>query len=303
MGLLINTKITNYYLIFASQKTSSKDTGIMKGFKNLINQLKDLGYIQSRFLIVDGKMKSRETRESERAGLEKSLAKLGKLKAQLEGKIIFQEFEKFKDEVLDSVRDKIPEGNDTLSHLYEYVLFLFHYQYMPKESKIVEGPDYWISPYSEISKMTQLSFKVEYQAGEHKEIKQMDLPFVIRINVEAFTNKEFPIVFKNDIRRYALRNLKEQGIGKDMLEDVKLRLVNQPEIIICAFDGSFLDTEDEKPEFYKTGRKVSAAMENFCNSLEVNDFQLDKLFMLNKGDKITKRYYPKHILLWNTKYS
>jgi hypothetical protein len=265
MGLLITTKITNYFLIFASQKTSSKDTGIMKGFKNLINQLKDLSYINNRHLIVDGKMKSRETRQGERTELERNLNKLGKLKAQLEESIFFQEFTNFKEEVLGSIKDKIPEGSDTLSNLYEYVLALFHFQYLPEESKIAEGPSYWISPYSEISKMTQLSFKVEYQSGDRKETKQMDLPFVIRINVEAFTNKEFPIVFKNDIRRYALRSLKEQGIGKDMLEDVKLRLVNQPEIIICAFEGSFLDATDDRPEFYKTGRKValSAAMENF----------------------------------------
>lgn len=83
LDLLINTNITNSYLILASCKISKKDCQWMKHFKKLIRNTKDLSYIQNRYLQVDGRINSTETLKSEKFELQDALKRLGKLKINL----------------------------------------------------------------------------------------------------------------------------------------------------------------------------------------------------------------------------
>lgn len=142
----------------------------------------------------------------------------------------------------------------------------------------------WRSPFSEISKMTQISILVEYEIGTELHSMQVDFPFVFKLQEEAILGTKFYKVLHHEVRKYALNNLYDQGVQKDAVEDITIRVVNQPEIFILTVDGPF----DSK---------------SFLDLLTTNDFKISELGKLMVDERINKKYYPKHVIFWNTKYS
>lgn len=66
LSIFINTKILNTYVLLASTKTNYKDSSILKAFKDLVKQIKDLSSICDRYTHVDGKLSSLEITRSEK---------------------------------------------------------------------------------------------------------------------------------------------------------------------------------------------------------------------------------------------
>lgn len=73
------------------------------------------------------------------------------------------------------------------------------------------------------------------------------------------------------------------GVDRSVIIDYSLRLVNQPEVVLVAFES-----EVDRGDLF--------------GSLESSEFTFDRLFNLPKADKISKRMLPKHFVFWNTKH-
>ena len=284
LSLFLNTKILNSYILYASQSSRQKDDTILKSFKQLTRKLKELSYIQQRFIHVDGALSSKETESSQMLSLKRTLAKLQRYKETLEDNVL-ESFDEFAGLVMQEVDTKIQKDADVLTFVFEYALNMLHGQNVSKQTeKSQKDPKkYWASPYSEISKTWQLSFLVEYEAGSEKDIIQLDLPFVFKLSDQAIVPRKFPQILVEEIRRYALSQLCEQGVERNTIEDIQLRAVNQPELFILSLEG-------------RTDKSA------FCKAMENDHFWLDHLFKIELDANITKRYYPRHAIFWNTKY-
>ncbi|CAI2387180.1 unnamed protein product [Moneuplotes crassus] len=310
LNLFINTKITNSFLILASCKASSRDSELMKTFKIIIKNTKDLSYIQNRHLQVSGAINSIETLRSEKAELGKKLEKLGKLKSKLENDI-FKSFLDFKTLLHQSIESSKRKYTNFLPYSYKFLLESLHSGCVFDAFKEEKKSECWISPYTEVSKMARFSFKVEYNIGRETKVAQLDLPLVYKMNIEEMTRKPLPDQLENDIRRYALKHLVEQGVSQDSCEDLTLRIVNQPEIFALEIEGSFEEDDIHSTTSTSSGlykpktsfRSTKPMLDLFCKIMNKNDFIVSDLFKICKDDKRVKEYYPKHIVLWNTEYS
>jgi hypothetical protein len=112
----------------------------------------------------------------------------------------------------------------------------------------------------------------------------MDFPFVFKLKNDALRNTTITEILRAEFRRYASDLLYDQGIDKNNSEDFQMKIVNQPEVFIIAIDET-----------------IDIPM--FCDAMEDIEITLESLFSLNVDDKILKRYFPKHAVFWNTKYS
>ncbi|CAI2387383.1 unnamed protein product [Moneuplotes crassus] len=307
LDIFINTKITNSFLILISCKNSVKDSDLMKSFKMIIKNTKELSYIQNRHIHVTAALDSPETRRVEKFDLEKKLKKLGRLKSKLEDDI-YQSFLTFADLLNENTKDPGGKYTNFLPYCCQFLLEALNSECVSTPSKEERKEGSWVSPYSEISKMARFSFEVEFQTIKGPKIAQLDLPLVYRMDVNEMVRRPFTDILKDHIGKHVLDSLVNQGISRDCCDDLSLRIVNQPEIFIVEFEGF---SEDDKTSisstsnFYKPRAEFASSKQNldlFCKIMKKNEFTLSDLFKIRKDDKIVKEYYPKHVVLWNTAY-
>lgn len=286
LSVIINTQILNSFFLFASHNTNHNDTLVLKTFKQLFRKLKELSHIHTRVIHVSGAVESKETSYEKRVQLNETLRKLEKYEEKLESDVMTS-FHEFRKAFTDEIGNKAPRELDFLSFAFEYLMNLFHSQYAPCKSEVTEEEKdikYWRSPYSEISKMMQFSIVVEYEIGTKKHTVQMDIPFIFKLRNEAVSGRRFYKVLNSEIRKYAMDNLYDQGVQKSTLEDISIRIVNQPEVFALTLEGGF-----DSIKFYTV--------------MEDNEFRISDIGKLGYDDKSMKRYYPKHAIFWNTKHS
>lgn len=113
--------------------------------------------------------------------------------------------------------------------------------------------------------MARFSFEVEFQTMKEPKIAKLDLPLVYRMDVNEMVKKPFADLLKYHIGKHVFNSLVNQGISPDCLDDLSLRIVNQPEIFIVEFEGF---SEDDKTSvssasnFYKPRAEFASSKQN-----------------------------------------
>jgi hypothetical protein len=193
------------------------------------------------------------------------LDKLKNLKETSE-ELVYKDFLAFKDLLIEAVSEESVDSNQMVVPMLNTILNMLHTQCLAKQMESDQSPNQWLEPFSEMSRIAQFSFLVEYKLGAEEGSIQLNLPLLYKLSSESFTaGKKFSHVLKNDIRRYAHSMLKEQGISEDACEEIHLKLVNQPEIFIAYFEGDFAPSKNMKDDFYRPGR----AFNEECKALDL----------------------------------
>lgn len=190
--LLITTKIFNSYLLMFASKSKGQDSPVLKAFKDMIRQLKDLSFVNERCIHLEAQISGSKERYLVVKNLESSLVKLKEMKAKLD-KTVFACFEAFQKYLMHEVNNSIKSNQEVFSFTLHWLLNLLHDQLshagrLNKEEQ-KESVKSLRSPYSEISKMAQMSFEVNYETSNGNATIGFDIPFILTLNANSVSLK------------------------------------------------------------------------------------------------------------------
>lgn len=285
--ILFNTKMFNSYILMASWNTKNSDNKILKLFKSFANELKDLSYITHRFIHVDGMMSSREIMYSEKKELSELRDKIKSFKDEWESNV-FASFTHLTKMICQNLEDKFEKHIEFLPFALRYIINLYHGQNIKEvvyDMAEAQNQSKWVSPYSEISKMLQISLIVEFRTskGYDMQTAMFDFPFVFHIDGMELRFDSFKVFLKNEFRKQVQHFLVESGIKESDIFDLEMWIVNQPELFIASIGPNI-----DKKSFYSI--------------LENGEIVYDTLFKFPKDATFTKKLLFKHIVFWNLEY-